>query len=88
MVIHQDQCTNTENQKVYFIIDMASDGPCALSIKDETGKVLLTHVFEGGLPKGESVFALPLYDAKQSKTYQVEINAAGTLLREQLIINP
>jgi hypothetical protein len=67
---------------------MASEGPCTLSIKDETGKVLLTHVFEGGLPKGESVFALPLYDAKQIKTYLVEINAAGTVLREQLIINP
>jgi hypothetical protein len=86
--VHFQAFTNTENQKVYFIIDMASEGPCTLSIKDETGKVLLTHVFEGGLPKGESVFALPLYDAKQIKTYLVEINAAGTVLREQLIINP
>lgn len=86
--VHFQAFTNTENQKVYFIIDMASEGPCTLSIKDETGKVLLTHVFEGGLPKGESVFALPLYDPQRSKVYQIEINANGTLLREELIINP
>jgi hypothetical protein len=86
--VHFQAFTNTENQKVYFIIDMASEGPCTLSIKDDTGKMLLTHVFEGGLPKGESVFALPLYDPKRFKVYQIEIDANGALLREQLIINP
>jgi hypothetical protein len=86
--LHFQAFTNTENQKVYFIIDMASEGPCTLSIKDDTGKMLLTHVFEGGLPKGESVFALPLYDPKRFKVYQIEIDANGALLREQLIINP
>ena len=86
--IHFQAFTNTENGKVYFIIQMAEEGPCTLTLRDESSKLLLRHEFPGGLPKGESVFALPLYDANQTKTYQVEFEAGGVFLKEQLIINP
>lgn len=86
--IHFQAFTNTENGKVYFIIQMAEEGPCTLTMRDESSKLLLRHEFPGGLPKGESVFALPLYDANQTKTYQVEFEAGGVFLKEQLIINP
>ena len=86
--IHFQAFTNTENGKVYFMIQMVEEGPCTLTLRDDSSKLLLRHEFPGGLPKGESVFALPLYDAKHSKVYQIEINANGILLQEQLIINP
>ena len=86
--IHFQAFTNTENGKVYFIIQMAEEGPCTLTLRDESSKLLLRHEFPDGLPKGESVFALPLYDANQTKTYQVEFEAGGVFLKEQLIINP
>lgn len=86
--IHFQAFTNTENGKVYFLIQMSEEGPCILILRDEYSKLLLRHEFPGGLPKGESVFALPLYDANQTKTYQVEFEAGGVSLKEQLIINP
>ena len=86
--IHFQAFTNTENGNVYFIIQMAEEGPCTLTLRDESSKLLLRHEFTGGLPKGESVFALPLYDANQTKTYHVEFEAGGVFLKEQLIINP
>jgi hypothetical protein len=70
------------------MIQMAEEGPCTLTLRDESSKLLLRHEFPGGLPKGERVFALPLYDANQTKTYQVEFEAGGVFLKEQLIINP
>jgi hypothetical protein len=86
--IHFQAFTNTENGKVYFIIQMAEEGSCTLTLRDEFSKLLMRHEFPGGLPKGESVFALPLYDANQTKTYQVEFEAGGVSLKERLIINP
>ncbi|MEY4193422.1 MAG: hypothetical protein RJA00_1653 [Bacteroidota bacterium] len=86
--IHFQAFTNTENGKVYFMIQMEQEGPCTLTLRDESNKTLLRHEFPGGLPKGESVFALPLYDPNRAKTYQVVFEAGGVVLQEQLIINP
>ena len=86
--IHFQAFTNTENGKVYFMIQMEQEGPCTLTLRDESNKTILSHEFPGGLPKGESVFALPLYDPNRAKTYQVVFEAGGVVLQEQLIINP
>lgn len=86
--IHFQAFTNTENGQVYFMINMAEEGPCTLTLRDSSNKSMLTHEFPGGLPKGESIFALPLYDANRAKTYLVEFEANGTVLREILLINP
>ncbi len=86
--IHFQAFTNTENGKVYFMINMTEEAPCTLTLRDANNKSFLKHEFPGGLPKGESVFALPLYDANRTKTYHVELETNGTILREILIINP
>lgn len=86
--IHFQAFTNTENGKVYFMIQMVEEGPCTLTLRDDSSKLLLRHEFPGGLPAGESVFALPLYNATQRKIYSVEFESSGTVLSERLIINP
>ena len=37
--IHFQAFTNTENGKVYFIIQMAEEGPCTLTLRDESSKL-------------------------------------------------
>ena len=86
--IHFQAFTNTENGKVYFMIHMKEAGPCTLILQDDANKSYLKHVFPGGLPQGESVFALPLYDANRTRTYRLEFQTGDTVLREMLIINP
>jgi hypothetical protein len=86
--IHFQAFTNTENGKVYFMIHMTEAGPCTLILQDDANKSYLKHVFPGGLSQGESVFALPIYDANRTKTYRLEFQTGDTVLREILIINP
>jgi len=86
--IHFQAFTNTENAKVYFLVNLTEAGPCTLTLRDESNQPLLKHTFPGGLPAGESVFALPLYNATQRKIYSVEFESNGTVLSERLIINP
>ncbi len=86
--IHFQAFTNTENGQVYFMINLKESGPCTMTIGDESNKSLLKHEFPGGLPAGESIFALPLYDANRTKTYHVQLESNGTVLKELLKINP
>lgn len=86
--IHFQTFVNTENQKVYFVIETAVEGPCLLRLRNMDGTLLLEHDFGGGLAAGENIFALPLYDAKNVKEYRVEFESGGAVLKEILRINP
>jgi hypothetical protein len=86
--IHFQAFTNTENGKVYFMIHLTEAGSCTLILQDDANKSYLKHVFPGGLPQGESVFTLPLYEANRSKNYRIEFQTGDTVMREMLIINP
>lgn len=85
--------TNTETGKVYFVVNKTEEGPVSLVLKDASGTEILRHPKAGTkedwiLPKGETVLALPLYDATKMKEYQVEWILPNYTLQERLIINP
>lgn len=91
--IHFQAFTNTETGKVYFVVNKTEEGPVSLVLKDATGTEILRHPKAGTkedwiLPKGETVLALPLYDATKMKEYQVEWILPDYTLQERLIINP
>jgi hypothetical protein len=50
--------------------------------------LLLEYDFPTGLVAGENLIALPLYNAKETKEYRVEIQSEGAVLKEILRINP
>jgi hypothetical protein len=86
--IHFQAFTNTVTGKVVFAIEAQKAGDCKLILRDADNKLLLEYDFPTGLVAGENLIALPLYNAKETKEYRVEIQSEGVVLKEILRINP
>jgi hypothetical protein len=86
--LHFQAFANTETGKVVFAIEAQRAGDCKLILRDVGGKLLLEYDFPTGLVAGENLIALPLYNAKETKEYRVEIQSEGIVLKEILRINP
>jgi hypothetical protein len=86
--LHFQAFTNTVTGKVVFAIEAQKAGDCKLILRDTDNKLLLEYDFPTGLVAGENLIALPLYNAKETKEYRVEIQSEGVVLKEILRINP